>query len=94
MRGSWTRSRRPSSPGPVPDPKQRYLDARVEGATTLADAYNWHAEYPEVFVAGVQYALDKMLSRMDAVAEAFHIDDAMHNHAIDILEAAKRGEPQ
>jgi hypothetical protein len=82
------------------DAKQRYLDARVEGAKTLADAYAHYAESPTAFVAGVQYALDKLLSNADwhnipypRIGDVVTVD-ALNVLALEILEKAKRGEPQ
>jgi hypothetical protein len=87
------------------DPVQDYMDARVDFAKTLSDAYRQHGKDPEVFVAGAQYALDKILG----YAERYGIpvrtlfgnsNDAMigvgglHREAVVILERAKRGEPQ
>jgi hypothetical protein len=83
------------TPWLVPDDAvQRYVDARVEFAQTLADAYRHHAENPEVFVAGVQYALDKMLSSIDRVKDVDFFYNYHHLIALDILQKAKRGEPQ
>jgi hypothetical protein len=76
------------------DPVQRYVDARVEFAQTLADYYRHHGTDPEVFVAGVQYALDKMLSSIDQVKDADFFYGYHHVVALDILQKAKRGEPQ
>jgi hypothetical protein len=84
------------------DEKQRYLDARVEGAKTLADSYKNYKRSPTAFVAGVQYALDKLLSasdRFNLPYPAAGVDEVvtvqmLHLLAVDILEKAKRGEPQ
>lgn len=83
------------------DPVQAYLDARVEGAKTLSDAYYHVKENPEVFVAGVQYALDKILASSDrygifwtALNQHGMTIEMLHAEAFDILEKAKRGEPQ
>jgi hypothetical protein len=76
------------------DPVQDYMNARVEFAKTLADAYRQHGKDPEVFVAGAQYALDKILGGYERTG----FNDAslryLHSLAIDILEKAKKGEPQ
>jgi nucleotide-binding universal stress UspA family protein len=82
------------------DPVQDYMDARVEFAQTLSDAYRQHGKDPEVFVAGAQYALDKILNYAERYGIFGNIDDAMigvgglHREAVVILERAKRGEPQ
>lgn len=86
------------------DQRQRYLDARVEGAQTLGEYYSWCEEYPEVFVAGVQYALDKILGESErhfamvlppypSLGGVVTLD-VLNAMAVDILEKAKRGEPQ
>jgi hypothetical protein len=79
---------------------QRYLDARVEGAKTLADAYARHAENPTSFVAGVQYALDKLLSDVDRYGISLTIlkepvvtVKMLNDAGYHILERAKKGEP-
>lgn len=81
--------------------KQAYLDARVKGAKTMAEAYSQHAKDPEVFVAGVQYALDSLLKHTDmfnlpypALGEEVVSRYMLHMEAVNILEKAKRGEPQ
>ena len=70
-----------------------YDDARVEGAKTLGDAYRHHRRDPEAFVAGVQYALDKVTREFDRFGvpgDAAYVDRL----AADLLERAKAGEPQ
>jgi hypothetical protein len=75
--------------------EHRYLNARVEGAKTVAEAYSHHHRDPEAFVAGVQYALDKLLGSNNwDVLKTFSMDKWAANVAVDILERAKRGEPQ
>jgi hypothetical protein len=73
---------------------QQYMNARVEGAKTLADAYRHCAENADVFVAGVQYALDKMLSGYENTGFNDVSLRYLYSLGIDILEKAKRGEPQ
>lgn len=81
---------------------KRYLAARVDWAKTLADAYRHHGESPTSFVAGVQYALDKILSQSSTyynIATPLNIGDVVTIHmlhliAYEILERAKKGEPQ
>jgi hypothetical protein len=80
---------------------QAYMDERVDGAKTIADYYRYHADAPNVFVAGVQYALDKLLgeSERHASITIHRIGDVvtvrmLHLMAVDILKKAKRGEPQ
>jgi hypothetical protein len=67
------------------------LDARVDSAKTIGQAYSQYAANPEVFVAGVQYALDQMLKACD---QSDFWYDFHHHMAIDILERAKQGKPQ
>lgn len=71
------------------DYEQAYLDARVEGAKTLAEAYEHYQNRPECFVAGVQYALDHMLSRTRDIHDIFNIGNVLHTNAVDILTQAK-----
>lgn len=82
---------------------QQYMDARVENAKTLADYHRNYAENPEIFVAGVQYALDRMLGMSERYYNIPYpspsIGDVvpvrmLHIIGIEILEKAKRGEPQ
>lgn len=71
------------------DRERDYLEARVEGAKTLAESYEHYYQSPECFVAGVQYALDRMLARTQDLHNILAIGDVMHAHAIDILNQAK-----
>lgn len=68
------------------------MDARVEGAKTLSDSYRHCQKDQEVFVAGVQYALDHMLKSLESMTMGSL--ELEHAVAIGILEKAKRGEPQ
>lgn len=73
--------------------KQRYLDARVEGAQTASEYQDWYIEHPEAFVAGAQYALDKMLASLEhkGLIDASNLE---HILALEILEKAKQGDPR
>lgn len=75
----------------------RYLESRIEGATDLAAIYNLYKQAPECFLAGVQYALDKVLSLGE---RAYNVPSSelgedvvtvkiLHLIAIDILSKAK-----
>ena len=80
------------------NPEQMYLEARVEGAKDLAGAYSFYTQAPECFVAGVQYALDRMLSMGSrsynlpypnpGIGDVVTVD-MLHRMAIDILTQAK-----
>lgn len=82
---------------------QRYVDARVNGAKTVADAYFHVSKSPSAFVAGVQYALDKILGQAERVYNIPYpevgLGDVVTVHILyvighETLEKAKRGEPQ
>jgi hypothetical protein len=85
------------------DDIQRYKQARVDGAKTAGDSYRHYLNNPEAFVAGVQYALDRVLSQSkryynlpypaDGVGDVVTVH-MLHVMGVDILEKAKRGEPQ
>jgi hypothetical protein len=83
------------------DHVQQYMNARVESAKTLADAYRHYEENPDVFVAGVQYALDHILGNSERAA-ALALPpypglgivvpfSSLNVLAVDILGKAKRG---
>lgn len=71
------------------DHEQSYLEARVDGAKELAEIYNFYTKAPDCFIAGVQYALDKMLSRTSDLHDLINISDVLHANAFDILTNAK-----
>jgi len=73
--------------------KQRYEDARVEGAKTVRDSYLHYETNPDSFIGGVQYALDLMMKGLErtTVDTNLVVEYAI---ALEILERAKRGEPQ
>jgi hypothetical protein len=78
--------------------EQTYLEARVEGAKNLAGVYSLYAQAPECFVAGVQYALDRLLSMGSqsyslpypnpGIGDVVTVN-MLHRMAIDILTQAK-----
>ena len=76
----------------------RYLEARIEEASDLAGIYNLYKQAPECFLAGVQYALDKILSQSERAYNMPYptpgIGDVitikmLHIVAIEILNQAK-----
>jgi len=73
------------------DPQLMYLEARVEGAKELAGIYNLYQQAPDCFIAGVQYALDRLLSRTEDLHDQLHgsFGRVLHTNAIDILTQAK-----
>jgi hypothetical protein len=82
---------------------QAYMDERVDGAKTIADYYQHYADAPAAFIAGAQYALDKILAQSERNYNmpypAKGIGDVvtvrmLHLMAVDILKKAKRAEPQ
>lgn len=73
--------------------KARYLEARVADASTVGDAYRHYDHNPDSFVAGAQYALDVMLRTLDQVTVNTTLE-VEYSIALEILERAKRGQPQ
>lgn len=71
------------------DANDDYLEARIEGAKTLAESYEHYQSRPECFLAGVQYALDHMLNRTVGVLEPY--DQFLIASALEILTNAKNG---
>jgi len=71
------------------DHEQSYLEARVDGAKELAEIYNLYAKAPDCFVAGVQYALDKILNRTSDLHDLVNIGNVLHANAYDILTQVK-----
>lgn len=70
--------------------QEDYQNERVEGAKTLSDSY-WHLEKDsEVFIAGVQYALDHLLECMSEYSTGTLLLE--HIVATNILKNAKKGE--
>lgn len=70
-----------------------YDDARVDGAKTLGDSYRHCERDPEAFIAGCQYALDSVLSKVEHLGipvSSAYIDSI----AAEVLRRAIRGEPQ
>jgi hypothetical protein len=72
-------------------PQQMYLEARVEGAKTLAESYEHYQARPECFIAGVQYALDHILSRTQGLHDLLggSVGNVLHANAVDILTQVK-----
>lgn len=72
-----------------------YDAARVENAKTLGDAYAHVARDHGAFVAGAQYALDRLLGDAERLTNVpLGYLSWLDTLATDTLERAKAGEPQ